>query len=140
MFHVGGGGHEVITGTDRARLVALVEEVYREYQRQLWDPTLGLDGAVHIGCSKAPSETEGNGEWHYHQYDTVGFFLMDIRSERLKASEGASAGVPLVSSDQWRGLNDVLAQKPGPSHLVITDIAHKESVPFLFLNSILDTM
>ena len=42
-------------------------QVYREYQRQLWDPALGGDGQAPVGCSKA----SGHGEWHFHRFGTV---------------------------------------------------------------------
>ena len=40
----GGSGGSV--NANRARLCGMVEQVYREYQRQLWDPALGGDGQV----------------------------------------------------------------------------------------------
>merc|ERR1719221_2577946 len=41
-------------------------DVYRMYQRQLWDPKCGEDQ-----------------EWHFHQYGPFGIFLMDMRGNRI---------------------------------------------------------
>ena len=42
----GSGGSGGSVNANRARLCGMVEQVYREYQRQLWDPALGGDGQV----------------------------------------------------------------------------------------------
>ncbi len=51
-------------------VLKLAHEVYREYQRQLWDP----DYEKHVGkhCD----------EFHFHKYGDVGVLFIDMRGNR----------------------------------------------------------
>ena len=136
----GGSSGSAITGADRRKLCALVEGVYREYQRALWDPTLGQGGPPQFGCSAIPNSSNhssagggqddagggggGHGEWHYHLFGCLGVFVMDLKEQRLWGSGAGGAPpqeVPLVTAAQWRSLNSVLAsaKQSGLAHLVV---------------------
>lgn len=51
-------------------LLKLGHEVYREYQRQLWDPRY----EQHLG-----KDTD---EFHFHQYGELGVLFIDMRGNR----------------------------------------------------------
>jgi hypothetical protein len=124
------GGHDVSdealgSSVQRAELAQLVSDTFREYQRQLWDPALGMDGhAPPVGCSSAA----GQGEWHFHRFGSAGFFLMDLKEQRLFEAPGGlpPTEMPLVSNAQWSSLNNILAKSLGLLHLVVCS-----EVPFI---------
>ena len=149
----GGGSETVVTGADRRKLCALVERVYREYQRALWDPTLGQGGPPLFGCSAVASSSKdssgggggpddagrggGHGEWHYHLFGCLGVFVMDLKEQRLWGSGAGGAPpqeVPLVTAAQWRSLNSVLAsaKQSGLAHLVVCSEVNNMHVIFVF--------
>ncbi|GMH50847.1 hypothetical protein TL16_g00884 [Triparma laevis f. inornata] len=99
-----------ISGKAKRRLRSLVQQVYREYQRQLWDPD-GIADAPMLGCSSADPDTQGNnGEWHFHQWGGVGVFCMDVKDTKLwkTRSGGKESDMPLISDEQWRCFSDAM--------------------------------
>jgi len=113
-----GGG---VSGAERAALCGMAEAVYREYQRQLWDPSLGRDGGGAPGCSDAAADASAShGEWHFHKLGPrLGVFLLDVRERRLWGpTDAPPTEVPLVSPAQWRAIDQVLGLA-GAMHLVM---------------------
>ena len=66
-------------------------EVYRQYQRKLWDPD----------CDASTLE-----EWHSHVYGEVGIFLIDMRGNRINGKGEQKSTNPLVSVNQWKALEE----------------------------------
>ena len=99
-----------ISGTSKRTLRRLVEQVYREYQRQLWDPE-GVADAAQFGCSSTNSGN--NGEWHFHTWGPVGVFCMDVKETRLwKGRTGAmDSDTALINDQQWKCFGDALGMK-----------------------------
>jgi hypothetical protein len=52
-----GEGARAPLGVERARLVELVEQVFREYQRQLWDPLSGASANSGTSTSGASANS-----------------------------------------------------------------------------------
>jgi hypothetical protein len=109
--------------------------VYREYQRQLWDGALGGGGDLAnapLGCSQANGAGgQGHGEWQFHRFGCVGFFLLDLKEKRLfGGAASAPSEVPLLSPHQWRALNDVLSTAAAElAHLVVcSEVRHCAAV------------
>ena len=71
-------------------------EMYRQYQRQLWDPDMG----------QAPSEEEFFSEWHSHVYGPVGIFLMDIRGNRITGDGVQHSENTMISDKQWEAFGE----------------------------------
>ena len=69
-------------------------EMYREYQRQLWEPEL----------SPLPEDDEFFQEYHAHTYGPIGIFLMDIRGNRITGDGKLQSERPVVSQKQWKDL------------------------------------
>eukprot|EP01065_Artemidia_motanka_P018797 TRINITY_DN2213_c2_g1_i1.p1 TRINITY_DN2213_c2_g1~~TRINITY_DN2213_c2_g1_i1.p1 ORF type:complete len:803 (+),score=334.43 TRINITY_DN2213_c2_g1_i1:47-2410(+) len=68
-------------------LLRCAMEVYREYQRQLWDTNLaGLADPVE--------------EWHFHMYGRVGIFMMDMRGSRIDAAGNQQPGKILTEAQK----------------------------------------
>ena len=65
--------------------------MYRQYQRQLWDPAMRDE----------PSDEEFFMEWHSHVYGPVGIFLMDIRGHRITGDGVQHSENTMVSDKQW---------------------------------------
>ena len=72
-------------------------EMYREYQRQLWEPEL----------SPMPEDDEFFQEYHAHTYGPIGIFLMDIRGNRITGDGKLQSERPVVSQKQWKALGKV---------------------------------
>ena len=86
--------------------IFFVYYIHREYQRRLWDP------ACRLGLNPGgDDEEEGNAvaEWHRHVYDRVGFFLFDLRGNRIDRSGHQMSDNPLLSDAQWSDVEDFFA-------------------------------
>ena len=123
-------------GYVRRTLRRMTQRVYREYQRQLWEPLLPTaEAAVSYATAAVDSTTlrfgathpwgatpgvaaearrgcapvSSHGEWHFHQWcgGAVGLFALDTKHERLY-NEGAC----LIGEDQWAAL-DAALDAPG---------------------------
>jgi len=103
-----GVNQPTISGKSKRTLRNLVKQVYREYQRQLWDPE-GVADAPMLGCSE--SGDEENGEWHFHQWGNVGVFCMDVKETRVwkGRSGGKDSDMPLISDKQWECFSDAIS-------------------------------
>jgi len=71
-------------------------EVYRQYQRILWDPT---------GAFDLPDDPEQYfEEYHSHTYGPVGIFLFDMRGNRITSNGVQHSTNPIMSEGQWNEL------------------------------------
>lgn len=71
-------------------------EVYRQYQRILWDPsTAGM-----------PGDDEYFQEFHSHIYGPVGIFLMDMRGNRITGDGVQHSSNPIMGEEQWAAIHD----------------------------------
>lgn len=78
-------------------------EVYRHYQRILWDPE--TTGAL-------PEDPEEYfSEYHYHIYGPIGIFLIDMRGNRITADGVQHSENPLVSASQWEAIEAFFAHE-----------------------------
>jgi len=68
---------------------------------------VGLNDVADVGSSNS----EGNGEWHFHVWGPLGVFCLDVKESRIwKGRTGANASdSPLLSDEQWRCFSDALA-------------------------------
>jgi hypothetical protein len=100
-----GTGSVKLGGSSRRTLRALVKQVYREYQRQLWDPEGVADGPS-AGCS----DSDGNGEWHFHCWGPVGVFCLDVKETKLWKGRGGEkdSESSLISEAQWRCFSEAM--------------------------------
>jgi len=101
----GESGSVKVGGKSKRLLRKLVQQVYREYQRQLWDPE-GLADAAGQGCS----DSDGNGEWHFHKWGPVGVFCMDVKETKLWKGRGGEkeSDSALISEAQWRCFSEAM--------------------------------
>lgn len=74
-------------------------QVFREYQRRLWDPE----------CEAEQLQDEVQ-EYHCHTYgQQVGIFLFDLRGNRITPEGVQHSENPLISDSQWIAFEDFLA-------------------------------
>ena len=73
-------------------MISLGHQVYREYQRQLWD-------------TNYISDTTTN-EFHFHQYGSIGVMLLDQRGNRITVEGKQMGDRPLVNDEQWKWLDN----------------------------------
>merc|ERR1712013_952007 len=64
-------------------------EVYRQYQRTLWDPEFAKESAM-------PANDEYFDEYHSHIYGPIGIFLIDMRGNRITGDGVQKSENPLV--------------------------------------------
>lgn len=76
-------------------------EVYRQYQRILWDHSIQE-------CKKLrmPADEEYFEEWHSHIYGPVGIFLIDMRGHRITGDGVQKSENPLMSERQWEAVEE----------------------------------
>jgi hypothetical protein len=100
-------------GQTAATMRRLLRTVYREYQRQLWDPEC-------VTRPAAPTARGGASEHAFHQWGRVGLFLLDGRGCTVGANGHAreAAAAKLIGADQWKALNRALAS-PGLKTLIV---------------------
>jgi len=72
-------------------------EVYRQYQRTLWDPEFAKESAM-------PANDEYFDEYHSHIYGPIGIFLIDMRGNRITGDGVQKSENPLVSDLQWEAI------------------------------------
>ena len=89
-------------------LLRLTRSVFREYQRQLWEPVEGNGGSSGAQPSSNWSPLEGRGgvsERMTLRWGPIGICLLDTFGARLGASGHVLHNVPSLLSDQhWRDL------------------------------------
>jgi len=71
-------------------------EVYRQYQRILWDPDY----------QRMPEDDEYFQEYHVHIYGPVGIFLMDMRGNRITGDGVQQSENPVVGESQWTAIEE----------------------------------
>jgi len=76
-------------------------EVYRQYQRILWDPSI-----QECRHSKMPAEEEFFQEYHSHVYGPVGIFLFDMRGNRITGDGIQHSENPIISEEQWDAIEE----------------------------------
>ena len=69
-------------------------EVYRQYQRILWDPDY----------VSMPAEDEYFHEYHSHIYGPVGIFLIDMRGNRITGDGIQHSTNPIMGEEQWNAI------------------------------------
>ena len=76
-------------------------EVYREYQRRLWDSNCS---------SEVPNDVEVE-EWHSHLYGNgkVGIFLFDLRGNRITPDGIQKSDNSLLSDKQWQAFENFMS-------------------------------
>jgi len=75
-------------------------EVYRQYQRVLWDPHYIRDQG------EMPGDEEYFEEFHAHVYGPIGIFLMDMKGNRITGNGVQQSENPLVSENQWIAMEE----------------------------------
>ena len=71
-------------------------EVYRQYQRILWDPDY----------VSMPAEDEYFHEYHSHIYGPVGIFLIDMRGNRITGDGTQHSTNPIMGEEQWNAIEE----------------------------------
>jgi len=79
-------------------------EVYRQYQRNLWDPEFAKESAM-------PADDEYFDEYHSHIYGPIGIFLIDMRGNRITGDGVQKSENPLVSYLQWEAIETFFENK-----------------------------
>jgi len=111
-----------------AGLLRCAMDVYREYQRQLWD--------IDMKPLKDPVE-----EWHFHMYGRVGIFMMDMRGARIDAG-GNQLNEPIITQAQKQALVDAFKTPDMSCMLLCSEIPyvgddpkviHEKAKKFVFL-------
>jgi len=78
-------------------LIKIGQEVYRNYQRQLWDP----DYEENLGLTPE--------EQHFHKYGALGVMMLDMRGNKLDIDGNHFPDNKIVSEKQWSQIADMLA-------------------------------
>jgi len=94
------------------RIGTLARQVYREYQRQLWED---------------PPHTDD--EQHFHVWGTIGVLFVDQRGGR---SFGRDAARPYLSTRQW---NDIVKALETGAFSTVRALIVVTSVPLVYLGS-----
>ena len=99
------------------RIGSLARDVYREYQRQLWDDAFS---------SSAPTSSD---EQHFHSWGKIGILFVDQRGGR---SFGKDNVRPYLGTRQW---NDIVKQLTGGELSKVRALIVVTSVPLVYLSS-----
>lgn len=98
-------------------LLRLSRKVYREYQRQLWDPM--TDEEYEIGPQTSSRERKPHEhEAHFHQWGSLGIVFLDLLSARMQDDCVFQPDGTLLDESQWTALNTFL-ETPGLERLVV---------------------
>ena len=123
-------------GPAAASMRRLLRAVYREYQRQLWDPECdvspappprfvvgGVAGGGGGGGGGGGDDDDDDGgaaqmaglsdESQYHQWGGVGLLALDVRGNRFGADGEARSAASLLAPAQWAILDRVLSSGGG---------------------------
>ena len=75
-------------------------EMYRDYQRRLWDSE----------CEFRMNDDHGEvAEWHCHTYGQVGIFMFDLRGNRIYSDGQTESENNLISDSQWEAFESFMA-------------------------------
>jgi len=98
-------------------MIKLGQEVYREYQRQLWDANY--------------DETTSNGtdEYHYHKFGEIGIMLIDMRGNRVDTNGNQCASNALLNEGQWAVIHQALADPDLKTLIVSSEIPFASDPP-----------
>lgn len=111
-----GNGEESI----ELRIGRLARQVFREYQRQLWDDF------------DPDREPVSSLEHHAHRWGPIGVLLLDLRGGR---SFGFDPARPYLSAEQWRDIRKALLGRSGIfSAPAVRALVVVSSVPLVFLS------
>eukprot|EP00742_Colponemidia_sp_Colp-10_P001884 GILJ01002015.1.p1 GENE.GILJ01002015.1~~GILJ01002015.1.p1 ORF type:complete len:541 (-),score=74.39 GILJ01002015.1:115-1698(-) len=92
------------------KMLVLAQQVYREYQRQLWD----VDYAKKNGVT--------TDEFFYQKLGSSVVFMIDMRGNHLSLSGDPEPERPIMNEAQWSLLQSVLAMDDVTSLLVCSEI------------------
>eukprot|EP00026_Physarum_polycephalum_P011534 Phypoly_transcript_11768.p1 GENE.Phypoly_transcript_11768~~Phypoly_transcript_11768.p1 ORF type:complete len:348 (+),score=46.99 Phypoly_transcript_11768:132-1175(+) len=76
-------------------MIYLGHQVYREYQRQLWDVNFAEDKTTN--------------EFHYHKWGHTGVFFHDMRGNRISTTGKQCPTNPFLNEKQWEAMRQMLA-------------------------------
>eukprot|EP00429_Kryptoperidinium_foliaceum_P057685 CAMPEP_0176099954 /NCGR_PEP_ID=MMETSP0120_2-20121206/50132_1 /TAXON_ID=160619 /ORGANISM="Kryptoperidinium foliaceum, Strain CCMP 1326" /LENGTH=471 /DNA_ID=CAMNT_0017433997 /DNA_START=30 /DNA_END=1445 /DNA_ORIENTATION=- len=79
-----------------AEFLTVAMQVYRIYQRSLWDPS-----AIDVDLASFQKQSELK-EWHFHTYGPCGIFFIDMRGNRINADGKLVDGLPPLMSEAQR--------------------------------------
>merc|ERR1711937_790455 len=96
-------------------------QVYRMYQRQLWDPTC----AVGEQADEEAAEVE---EWHFHKYGPCGIFMIDMRGNRI-SRDGTLKQGQIMGMKQRKAIEDAFSEEGLTCMLVCSEIPFVSQPP-----------
>jgi len=110
----------LIKGTEKQKyskhFIMAAMGVYREYQRQLWDPS--CEGELPKDQSSVMEE------WHFHTYGGMGIFMVDMRGNRITTG-GVMVKGDIMSAKQKAALKEAF-KTPGLSCMLVAS-----EIPFV---------
>jgi hypothetical protein len=92
-------------------LARLMRLVYREYQRQLWDPDFDIDvHAAADGGRKDGGDVQNLPSEHFYQrWGRFGIFVLELQSNRVYEDGRSRPEASIVGDNQWEALEEALA-------------------------------
>ena len=87
-------------------------QVYREYQRQLWDPE-SLKAAV---ITKADAE-----EFHFHRFGSVGVLFVDMRGSKIRMDGEKLPRNNILSNNQRQFITRSLETRDMKALIVVSE-------------------
>ena len=92
-------------------LLDLSLRVFREYQRQLWDPSLSLAPSRETTPSGWSTSPVLKSEHHFHRWDDVGVLCVDTISNRIGRGCRFDADGKLIGPAQWKDIETILEEQ-----------------------------
>jgi len=96
-------------------MIYLAHQVYREYQRQLWDVDFESDKTTD--------------EFHFHRWGSTGVFINDMRGNRITTKGEQCAHNPIVNDKQWDAIHKFLADPELKNLIVASEIPYVGDTP-----------
>jgi len=96
-------------------MLHLAHQVYREYQRQLWDINYDRDVTTN--------------EFHYHRFGHTGIFMHDMRGNRITSRGEQRPDNPFMNEFQWSALDQLLADPAVKNLFICAEIPFVGSSP-----------
>jgi hypothetical protein len=96
-------------------MIYLSHQVYREYQRQLWDVDF--------------ENNTSTDEFHFHKFGHTGIFINDIRGNRITNKGEQRPNNPLVNDKQWDAMLKMMSDPSIKNLLVCCEIPYLGNSP-----------
>jgi len=93
-------------------MIKLGQQVYREYQRQLWD----------VNCFDEETTIKSADEFHYHKWGSVGIMLFDMRGNRITCEGNQCPEKPILNDAQLAVWNAALKDESLKTLFVCSEI------------------